>query len=242
MAVRAIGWRPVIATFGALCALFLLVAALRRRARHRIETSDRAPLVVLTTVLALLWLGIGDEGPRGFEIVAFIVCCIALWLMHDRTVRWSFWGDADAWRSIAWVSLCFVPVLLAVLLLHYRDDNGFVLQLVRADRFWFYPLWAALQQYLLLCVIAPRTRRLGRSPEAGAWLAGALFALLHLPNFTLMLATFVGGTAWAWHGYRHRALLPLTVSHAVTGLLLVLLAPDWLLRSAEIGGRYLLPR
>jgi membrane protease YdiL (CAAX protease family) len=71
--------------------------------------------------------------------------------------------------------------------------------------------------------------------------AGTVFALLHMPNFSLMLATLFAGSVWAWQGYRHRALLPLIATHALLGWLLVLATPAWLLRSAEIGGRFLMP-
>ena len=80
-----------------------------------------------------------------------------------------------------------------------------------------------------------------RNVLEAALAAGAGFGLLHLPNLSLMRATFVGGTAWAWLGQKHRALLPLAASHVVLGLAWLWLAPTWLLRSAEIGGRFLMP-
>ena len=55
-----------------------------------------------------------------------------------------------------------------------------------------------------------------------------------------MAFTCAGGTAWAWLGWRHRVLLPLAASHAALGLWLTQIAPTWLLRSAEIGGRFLM--
>ena len=66
-------------------------------------------------------------------------------------------------------------------------------------------------------------------------------APLHLPNFALMVFTFAAGSAWARSGLRHGALLPLALSHWLLGTLVVLSAPAWLLRSAEIGARFLLP-
>ena len=89
--------------------------------------------------------------------------------------------------------------------------------------------------------IAPRMRLLLPDTRAAALACGLLFALMHAPNFALMLFTLAGGSIWAWLGQRHRALLPLAASHAVLGVWLMHVAPSWLLRSAEVGGRFLMP-
>jgi membrane protease YdiL (CAAX protease family) len=106
--------------------------------------------------------------------------------------------------------------------------------------YWRYPLWALVQQWILLRAIAPRMRALFGSEIASGIAVGALFGLLHVPNFGLMVATFAAGSAWAVLGYRHRALLPLAVSHVALGLTLFAISPPWLLRSAEIGVRFLM--
>lgn len=120
------------------------------------------------------------------------------------------------------------------------DGDGFSPRALAPDKAWQYPLWALLQQWILMHGIAPRTQNASGSAWLGALLAGALFGLLHAPNFALMIATFAAGTVWAALGYRHRALLPLVAVHVFTGLALLWAAPTWLLRSAEIGGRYLM--
>jgi hypothetical protein len=108
-----------------------------------------------------------------------------------------------------------------------------------ADDVLRYLLWAGVQQWLLHRVLAPQLNRgtdlLARLPAASA------FALLHLPNFELMILCFLGALWWIDHYQRHRAWLPLILVHALLGLTLPeLLPPDWL-HSAEVGFRYFGP-
>lgn len=108
-----------------------------------------------------------------------------------------------------------------------------------ADDVLRYALWAAVQQWLLQRVLA---RQLNPGPELRARLpAASAFALLHLPNFELMILCFLAALWWIGHYQRHRAWLPLIVIHALLGLALPeLLPPDWL-HSAEVGFRYFGP-
>lgn len=106
-----------------------------------------------------------------------------------------------------------------------------------AERALRYVGWAALQQLWLACFILPHLRTLG----FGAWslpMAGLLFAALHLPNLELMGLSFIGGCAWAWMADRYGRLTPQIASHVALGLVTAALLPPGLLRSLEVGGRY----
>ncbi len=100
-----------------------------------------------------------------------------------------------------------------------------------------YLAWAALQQFWLARFALPHLNAFG----LGIWtlpLAGLLFAALHLPNLELMGLVFVGGCGWAWMAQRYGRLLPQIVSHAALGLATAAMLPSGLLRSLEVGGRY----
>jgi len=73
---------------------------------------------------------------------------------------------------------------------------------------------------------------------AAVYLSALGFALLHTPNPTLMLATFIGGLCWCSIWLRYRALLPLALSHAISALLLSSLLPADILHSAEVSARF----
>lgn len=226
----------------ALVALPLLVAATSRMRR---APSPRRALVELALVLApwflLLWGGWpsdDDEASISLLLLSSIVAALAL---RSVATDWTWRGDARAWRASLWLVVFALPLLAATALANAWDGDGLVPRPFAAAKFWQYPPWAVLQQVLLMHAITPRLRLATRSDAAAALAAGAVFGLLHLPNLSLMLATFVVGTAWAWLGQKHRALLPLAASHVVLGLAWLWLAPTWLLRSAEIGGRFLMP-
>ena len=168
--------------------------------------------------------------------IALMLCLAALALLPPPSRDWRWQGDAAAWKSaLAFTVLAMLATAPLALLDRDSTPPRDALHLLR------YPLWALVQQWLLIAAIAPRVRLLLPDSRAAALACGVLFALMHAPNFALMLFTLIGGSAWAWLGQRHRALLPLAASHAALGLWLAHLAPPWLLRSAEIGGRYLMP-
>lgn len=220
----------------------LLLSAL---ARHRTTRRRRPPPAALVMAelalclglpLALLVAGWPARNTPGTITLSFVACLAALALLPaPNPPRWRWFGDRHAWSA----TLIFTA-LIALLLtpLGWLDHGASAPR--DATRWLRYPLWALLQQWLLLAAIAPRLRHLIPDARFAALACGAIFGLLHTPNFALMAFTCAGGTAWAWLGWRHRALLPLASSHAALGLWLVHLAPTWLLRSAEIGGRYLM--
>ncbi|MCX7562931.1 CPBP family intramembrane metalloprotease [Xanthomonadaceae bacterium XH05] len=219
--------------------LALVLLAVTRRLRRRPSASPRRAVIELAATLggALMLLLSGWPAPdTSLQAgIALALCLAALALLPPPSRHWCWNGDAASWKSAIMVT---VIALLAISPLALLDHGDAVPR--DASRWVRYPLWALVQQWLLIAAIAPRVRLVTSDTRSAALACGALFALMHAPNFTLMIATLIGGSLWAWLGYRHRALLPLAVSHAALGLWLVHLAPTWVLRSAEVGGRYLM--
>ncbi len=231
--------------FACLLATLLALQLAHARLKQNNALSPRRAALELALVvlpcIALLLAGWPQRGANHpLAMLAFIFAMVS-WLApvprlaSQAPMRWI--GDAAAWRDALFATLAAV-VLFAPL---YLLPDGDHIASRSEDRFWRYPLWALLQQGLLLFAIAPRCLHITRGNAlAAAALSGVVFALLHLPNFALMLATLAGGMLWAMLGYKHRALLPLAVSHAALGLWITHAAPHWLLRSAEVGGRFLM--
>jgi membrane protease YdiL (CAAX protease family) len=97
--------------------------------------------------------------------------------------------------------------------------------------------WALLQQYLVASLVFRRLQLL-HAGTAGL-LAAAVFAFLHLPNFGLMIATFLLGNLWLYIFRRHGNLLAIAVSHAVLAVCAEELLPAYLLVSKNVGVAYL---
>lgn len=223
----------------ALAPVFVaLVSRLRVRPLGR-GTAAIELALVFAPWLAMMWAGAPAQDSPG-SVTWLLAGTIVGALCLPRLGELRFLGDDPAWRAAARFALAAAAIVGLAAALNALDGDGFHTRRVSLTKLWGYPLWALLQQAVLLHAIGPRTRLACGSDRGGALAAGALFGLLHAPNFGLMAVTFGAGTAFAALGHRHRALLPLAVVHAAAGISLVWAAPPWLLRSAEIGGRYLM--
>ena len=157
-----------------------------------------------------------------------------------RSTRFKF--DAEA--KSAWVS-CAVPTGAAalVLILAFTAVPGrlaFAPQHFGLMLALKYLAFAAFQQWLLQTLVWTNLRRAALARWAAVKLSALLFALLHTPNFMLMLLCFAGALFWCGHYAKYRRLLPLILSHAFLGFLCVSVIPKSVLRSADIGVSYFL--
>ena len=217
----------------ALCALPMLLAWPSPRHLAQRPAWLLQALAAMLPVL-LVAFGVGDSQTpdlrSGTLITLALGYALLLTLREDAALRpWHWLGS---WRA-TWLPL--LPVALASVL--------WLLQAQHAPQpadFARYLPWAALQQFLVLVVVARRLdAALGRR-TAAVLAAATLFALGHAPNTALMLLAFAAGLWWAWWFLRRGALLPVVLAHALAGTLLQATASDsgWL-RSLAIGTLYL---
>lgn len=100
------------------------------------------------------------------------------------------------------------------------------------------PIWGLAQQYVLQGFINRRAQVISGSGRRSILLVAAIFALLHLPNPWLTVATFVGGTVWAYVYQRAPNLLALGLSHALMSMTLALSLPPTTINSLRVGIKY----
>lgn len=99
-----------------------------------------------------------------------------------------------------------------------------------------YVLWALAQQVILGPLVSDYLhQKAGLSTGITALLCGVLFALLHVPNQMLMLATFCGGLLWSFTWLRYRNIYANAISHALLALLFYQAMPAHLLGTARVG-------
>lgn len=125
----------------------------------------------------------------------------------------------------------FSPVLLflAVLLL----SLGTLAQTTRDINFergvlglFSYCIWGLFQQYLLNSYFVNRLQAFTTSPDQAAFVAALFFSGAHLPNWFLMLVTYVGGFYCAKVYMKYKNLYFLGLAHGAIGFLLYLVVPD----------------
>jgi hypothetical protein len=214
-----------------LLAVIFLVARLRPPRHPRLRALVEIVLVLGVPAWMIFGGGVGASLTTPQTVMVAMSVLYAISLSIPRT--WSWLGPAGAW----WLAAAVVGfALLLGLALHQSDAvPAGVSGMRHVAR---YLLWALLQQYLVCAVCTDRWRMLTGNALAAIYLAALGFALLHTPNATLMLVTFIGGLCWCSIWLRYRALLPVALSHAISALLLTSLLPADILHSAEVSARF----
>lgn len=98
------------------------------------------------------------------------------------------------------------------------------------------PLWALLQQYMLLAFINHRLRVLTGARSAAA--TALMFALLHFPNPILMIVCAAGGYIWVREYEREPNLFATAVTHTVASAFLANSLPGSVLKNMVVGYNY----
>ena len=99
-------------------------------------------------------------------------------------------------------------------------------------------LWGPLQQYALQGFINRRAQLVFGPGRSSVLLVGFLFALFHLPNPWLTLATFTGGLFWAWVYQRAPNLFAVGLSHGLMTWVLISSVPPSALHNLRVGFKY----
>ena len=157
---------------------------------------------------------------------------------RGETVQILGFGGRDFDRALF---LLAGPTLLAIAALIFVSYLTHSLHL--PDRFWarlsLLPVWAILQQYTLLGFAYRRLRQCLHANQS-ITITASLFALVHTPNYPLMILTFLGGLIWSFVYERAPNLFASAISHVLLSATVLLAIPEWILPSMTVGYRWLL--
>ena len=201
----------------------------------------RQKLIVVetTTGFALIMLYIWRlrfTAPRAWVFILgfFILSHI---LRGERTAslgfRWSNFRECMETMAPALLLLALSLMALGVLLQTIRPisvEYGCMCLLA-------YCPWGIFQQYLLNGYIANRLLAVSSARHVPL-MAAALFAGAHLPNWFLMLVTFVTGYYSTKIFMRYRNIYFLGLAHAVIGTVLFVVIPDSISHHLTVGPRF----
>ena len=197
---------------------------------------------VVSSFLIAEWMVLPFAGNS--KLVAAFPLGLAFALMffshrtHLETAREIGWRLDNFWQA---VRLLVLPMLAATILI---VGLGLLQRSLRFDgrqmlewALWL-PLWGLMQQYVLQGFVNRRAQMVFGKGWQSVLLVAFVFALLHLPNPWLTLATFLGGFIWAYVYQRAPNLLALALSHALMSMLLACSAPPSAINSLRVGIKY----
>jgi membrane protease YdiL (CAAX protease family) len=202
--------------------------------RAQAYSRDLPELVIgFTAILVALWLPTREQlffGPIALLAPLGIVLSRRPTL-DDLGLGWH--GLLRSlWILPAALAFSFVSVLVAkeIGTFHglYSPDFSHV---------YGYVLWTLYQQFLLQDYFMPRLTRLLSSGHAILAAAG-LFAVAHLPNLSLVVATLVWGAVSCLLFRRYRNLWMLGLAQGVLGLCFAMCVPDAMHHHMHVGLGY----
>lgn len=199
---------------------------------------DLVELVVsYTLILIVIWTPRPWQRWIYFVAAGFIL--VTTWIsfpgwsaMGFRTARFA----QSIWLARVALVIAAVEIYIACRLgtLHTPlGPNAFL------HRYWGYVLFACIQQFLLQDFFLLRLIRLFRNPAHAAFVAAGVFALAHLPNPILTIATFVWGLTACLFFLRYRNLYPLFLAHSILGIALAVSVPGPVIHNMRVGLSYL---
>ena len=201
---------------------------------------------VVLSVLVAEWVVLAVAG-SSLPALAFVILTSLAFMLLSHRARGETARDVG-WRLDNFVRasrLLAPPMILTTVLLvaaglytskldftRWRGEESLARVLLLGV------LWGFLQQYALQGFINRRAQIVwGRGPFSV--LAVALtFALLHLPNPWLMLATFAGGLVWARAYQKEPNLLALGLSHGLMTWVLISAFPSAALHNLRVGYKF----
>jgi membrane protease YdiL (CAAX protease family) len=191
-------------------------------------------LIGFVAIVAVLWLPTHEQlifGPVALFAPLLIVLAKrpspAELGLSKRGMLASFWILPAA------IGLTFISVFVAKKIGTYHPlydpDFGHV---------YGYMLWTFYQQFLLQDYFMPRLTSVLSSDGAIA-AAAVLFAVAHLPNLSLVLATLVWGAVSCWLFRRYRSLYVLGLAQGILGLCFAVCIPDAMHHHMRVGLGYI---
>ena len=176
-------------------------------------------LFVFAGVVAYIWR-LQYTFPE-FAVVLLAFITLTFFLHRDRLQDLGF-GSRGVWDGIKLLSLPTLAV--AGVLIVTRLPLAFF-TIDRLTGLGKYFAWCLLQEFALQSFFGNRLLLIMKDPNRAAWMNGALFAAVHIPNPVLVPVTFFGGYVLTRVFYSTRNLVPLALSQAVIGSLLSVALP-----------------
>jgi membrane protease YdiL (CAAX protease family) len=172
--------------------------------------------------------------PLGIALIVMILSHVA----RGETLRAIGWRLDNFWPAIRFLAIPTAGMAVLIVLAGWAT-SGFGSNKWREWQWvaWL-PFWALVQQYALQGFINRRAQIVFGVGYRSVLAVALVFAVLHLPNPWLTVATFVGGALWAAAYQRFPNLFAVSLCHSLMSLLLVWALPGSVLGGVRVGLRY----
>jgi hypothetical protein len=192
--------------------------------------------ILLSVIELFLWWAAALTKP-GRVIYILMAAPLALWILKrpvcGPVLRARDFGlSLTGWRFHC-VVLTPVTIVLVGLCFYFVEGSSALIPHF-FKRAVIYPLWALLQNILVLGFLWPRLKVLVKNTGLTAVLCGLIFGLLHWPNVPITIATTLLGVLFAAVYSKHQTVLIIALCHGFLGAGVDEVL-DWNLR---VGRRY----
>lgn len=200
---------------------------------------------IASTALIAVWAVLALATSRWVLAIPIALAFTFIFLSHSirkesaRELGWRTDNFLQAMRLLLLPMLAGAVVM--ALIGWYLGSLRFALPRNRMAILWL-PFvgmaWGLLQQYVLQAFFNRRAQMVWGRGAVSVIVVALIFAVIHLPNLWLAVATFVGGLIWAAAYQRAPNLLALGLSHGVMTWVLITTVPQSALQSLRVGFKY----
>ena len=194
-------------------------------------------LVAYVLILVVIWT------PRVWQVriyvIAAVFVAVTTWIGFSGTSAMGLRTTnllRSSWIIAVALALAALGIFCSRQLQMLHLPPGVVPFLQRYDG---YILFAFVQQWLLQTYFLQRLLPLLPSRQSAALCAAGMFALAHLPNPILTVATVVWGVIACLLFLRYRNLFTVAIAHAILGITLAVCIPGPVTRNMRVGLGYL---
>jgi membrane protease YdiL (CAAX protease family) len=203
-------------------------------------------IVSLTsTALIAVWAVLALATTRWLLVFPVILALSFILLSHRirlETARELGWRTDNFFKALKLLAL---PMIVAAVVMAaigwFMGSLRFAMPEKRVNLLWlpFAGLaWGLVQQYVLQAFFNRRAQVVWGRGWTSILVVAFIFALIHLPNLWLAVATFAGGVVWAAVYQRAPNLLALGLSHGLMTWVLISTVPQSALQSLRVGFKY----